>query len=213
MRSGWRITAALGALALLAGCNHKRQNAILPIPAEAPDRPVSQMAELNPPMPSLPAYVPTRTVGLDTTAPAESKTEASETAPHHPRRRAKTSADTPPQQQEAAKPAAPAQAAPESPQTQIASVQPSENSPIGQISTASDDANTADRQTLTEQVNGTESALNGIHRSFSSDEQKTVALIRTFITRARQALKTDDLDGARNYSTKAKILLQELTKQ
>lgn len=66
---------------------------------------------------------------------------------------------------------------------------------------------------MTNELNAIENALNGIHRSLNSEEQKTVALARTFIVKGRQALKTDDLDGAKNYTTKAKLLLQELTKE
>jgi hypothetical protein len=197
-------------LALPAGCNRKRENANPPLTALAPSQPVSQMAEMNPPMPPLPPYEQTQPIGLDTTIPPAPKSTASDTATHHVRRRPKTTPENG-QQQEPAKSTPSAQPAADN--SQIASVQPSENSPIGQISTASPDENTADRQTLSEQINGTEATLNSIHRSLSSDEQKTVALIRTFISRARQALKTEDLDGARNYSTKAKLLLQELTKQ
>jgi hypothetical protein len=85
-------------------------------------------------------------------------------------------------------------------------------SPIGQLSTANDNANTADRRNLSDQIDATENGLNAIKRSFTPDEQKTVALIRTYITRARDALKADDLDGSRTLSTKARQLLEELTK-
>jgi ribosomal protein S20 len=36
--------------------------------------------------------------------------------------------------------------------------------------------------------------------------------IRTFLTKAKQALSQDDLDGAQTLATKAKVLLDELTK-
>jgi hypothetical protein len=84
---------------------------------------------------------------------------------------------------------------------------------IGQLSTANDNSNTADRHGISTQIDSTENGLNAIKRSLSSDEQKTAALIRTYITRARDALKADDLDGAHNLSLKAQQLLQELTKQ
>ena len=54
--------------------------------------------------------------------------------------------------------------------------------------------------------------MNAIKRPLNGDEQKTVTLIRTYITRARDALKVDDVDGANNLSTKAQQLLQELMK-
>jgi hypothetical protein len=63
------------------------------------------------------------------------------------------------------------------------------------------------------QIDGTETGLNAIKRPLSTDEQKTATLIRTYITRARDALNADDLDGANTLSTKAHQLLLELTKQ
>jgi hypothetical protein len=83
---------------------------------------------------------------------------------------------------------------------------------LGQLSTDNANSNTADRHAIAAQIDSDESALNGIKRPLSSDEQKTAALIRTHITRARDALKVDDLDGAKTLSTKAHQLLEELTK-
>jgi tRNA C32,U32 (ribose-2'-O)-methylase TrmJ len=85
-------------------------------------------------------------------------------------------------------------------------------SPIGQLSTANDNSNTADRRAISDLIDSTESGLNAIKRPLSSDEQKTATLIRTYITRARDALKADDLDGARTLANKAHQLLGELTK-
>jgi hypothetical protein len=158
-------------------------------------------------MPTLPPYVNDRPVMLDTSAPPEPAPTVAETHPKRPRRHPRTSETA---QQETPKPAA--QPATPAATEEAANTQPPESSPIGQLSTAGGDSNTADRQQLLEQINGLENTLNGIHRSLDSEEQKTAALTRTFIARARDALKTDDLDGARGYYTKAKILLQELTK-
>ena len=64
-----------------------------------------------------------------------------------------------------------------------------------------------------ETITNTENGLNGIKRALSSQEQETVSQIRTFLQKARQALSNDDLDGAKTLATKAKVLLDELTKQ
>jgi hypothetical protein len=208
MRSGWRI-AALGLLpAILAGCNRGQPNATPPAAALAPSLPPWQMAQLIPPMPPLPPYVNDRPIMLDTSVPPEPAPTVAEAPPKRPRHHTKTSETAQPETPKpATQPVAPSET------EEAANSQPSESSPIGQLSTPSGDTNTGDRQTLQDQINAMENSLNGIvHRSLSSDEQKTVALIRTFITRARDALKTDDLDGAKNYYTKAHILLQELAK-
>ena len=209
MRSGWKIAAIGLLLAGLAGCNRKPQNAALPPQAQAPSRPPAEMAALLPLMPPLPPRSESKPVMLNTATPPETANDNAAAPPRHSRRRSKSAQDT--TQPETAKNAPSVPAPPGS--TEIASGSPSESSPIGQLSTANNDANAADRQTLTDQINGTENSLNGIHRSLTSDEQKTAMLIRTFIAKARQALKVDDLDGARNYCTKAKILLKELIPQ
>lgn len=209
MRSGWKTALPAMLLALTAGCNywppHKKQ-VVVPAAATAPSKPPAQMAELIPPMPDLPPMTGERQVRLDASIPPPAPQPAPEEHPKHVRRRARSVAPEPAQDTAKSTP-------PPTPNPDVASSgQPSEMSPIGQISPATNNANTADRQVLTDQINATEKSLNELHRTLSSEEHKTADLIRTYIAKARQALKTDDLDGARNYSTKAKLLLDELTK-
>jgi hypothetical protein len=192
----------------LAGCNRKQQHAAPPPQAQAPSVPPSEMARQEPAMPPLPPPSQQQPVMLNTATPPASS-GGTVTHPKHSRHHAKTP-ETETAEQEPAKPSATTDNS--QPNTEVASGQPPGSSPIGELSTANNDANTADRQALANEITGTENTLNGIHRSLSSDEQKTAALIRTFIGKARAALKIDDLDGAKNFSTKAKILLQELTK-
>ena len=96
---------------------------------------------------------------------------------------------------------------------QAAAGEPPEMSPIGQLSSTSEHSGVPNRQEILEQItttqNGLERASSG---SLSSDEQLTVTQIRTFLTKAKQALDQDDLDGANTLVTKAKVLLTELTK-
>jgi len=162
-------------------------------------------------VPSAPPPIPAAkmpAVKLDTTTPPETKTETAKSEPqrnnkHHAK--PAVAQETPPEA-----PKAPPQTAP--PRNQIAHAQPPEMSPLGQISTGNENANTADRRGISDQIDATENRLNAIKRSFTADEQKTVTLIRTYITRARDALKVDDLAGSRNMSDKARQLLEELTK-
>jgi hypothetical protein len=215
MRSGCRI-AAVALLALLEGCGRKQNVAPPPQAAQAPSLPPSQMAQLIPAMPPPLPPAATRTLKLDTTVPPETAA----VAPARPKRAVKHHAKPAPQEtaQQDAKPPADAPPAAEPPATppatsDVASAQPSEMSPIGQLSTTNENANTADRSSISDQIEKTEMGLNGIKRSLSADEQKTAAQIRSFITKARDALKADDLDGARTLSTKARLLLDELTKE
>jgi hypothetical protein len=46
----------------------------------------------------------------------------------------------------------------------------------------------------------------------SADEKVTVAQTRTFLSQAQKALDSGDADGAHTLATKARLLLDELTK-
>jgi hypothetical protein len=167
---------------------------------------VALLSAMPPPMPAIRRPL----VKLDTTAPPETKVETASSQPH----RSTKHHNRPTGAQEAADAAKAAQnTTPSTTQnSQAANVQPPEMSPIGQLSTANDNSNTADRRAISDLIDSTESGLNAIKRPLSSDEQKTATLIRTYITRARDALKADDLDGARTLANKAHQLLGELTK-
>lgn len=160
-------------------------------------------------MPDVPTVAYERPIRLDLSVPPEATAPPPETHTRRVRHKPHTTTTEP--TQDVAKAPASTSTAPPNPAV-ASSGQPTDNSPIGQLSPATSNANTADRQALTDQLNATEKSLNELHRSLNDEERKTAELIRTFIGKARQALKTDDLDGARNYSTKAKILLDELVK-
>ncbi len=61
-------------------------------------------------------------------------------------------------------------------------------------------------------IGETEQGLNAIKRALSTEEKVTAAQIRTYLKQAQQALGTGDMDGAHTLATKAKLLLDELTK-
>jgi phage shock protein A len=61
-------------------------------------------------------------------------------------------------------------------------------------------------------INSTEQGLNGIKRSLSTEEKVTAAQSHTYLKQAQQALDNGDTDGAHTLATKAKLLLDELTK-
>jgi len=203
MSSGKLFAALALSLALLTGCGRNASKLVVPPEAEAPQLPPSRMAAALPAVPPAFPGVIRQTVKLDATTPPEEKTEVATEQPHHPPKH-----HARPTPEEAAK-SAPAQTSAESPQ--VAASQPPEMTPLGQLSTPNN-SDAADRHSVSEQIDATENGLNAIKRSLSSEEQKTVVLIRSYIARARDALKADDLDGATNLSSKAAQLLQELTK-
>jgi len=173
---------------------------------EAPSLPPSRMVALLPPVPpAIPVSNP-RAVKLDTTIPPEARTAAAATEPRRPAKHHSRTLEG----QEAGKNGA--GSAPNAQQTAQNAPAPPEMTSIGQLSAANDNSSTEDRHKISTDIDSAESGLNGIKRPLNSDEQKTVALIRSYITRARDALKVDDLDGARTLITKAQQLLGELTK-
>ena len=81
-------------------------------------------------------------------------------------------------------------------------------SAIGQLS--SGDLPDEWRETA-DSITATESGLNNIHDTLSTQERKTAAQIRRYLKQAKQALTSGDVDGAQTLVAKAKVLLKELT--
>jgi outer membrane biosynthesis protein TonB len=85
-------------------------------------------------------------------------------------------------------------------------------SPIGQLTTGDSALGERTKHETADLIGGTQQGLSGIKRSLTTDEQVTASQIRTFLKQAQQALDTGDTDGAHTLATKAKLLLDELTK-
>jgi type IV secretory pathway VirB10-like protein len=206
MSSGRACAAFAVLLALVTGCGPKRPKAVVSPQVEVPQLPPEQMAAALPLVPPAFPSIKGPSIKLDTPAPPPVKPEVATTQPHRaPRRRA-----TRPATDEAKSTAAPSQTQGQT--AQASPAQPAEQTPIGQLSTANDTVNTAGRSAISSSIDETENGLNSIKRSLNSDEQKTATLIRNYISRARDALKVDDLDGASTLSAKAHQLLTELIK-
>ena len=183
MRSGKSIAALAVLLALLTGCGPKEPVTTVSPAAQAPPLPPERMVALLSPMPPPLPAVTRPLIKLDTNAPAETKIETASSEPHRSTKHHNRPAGTP----ETADVPKTAQGAtpPTTQNSQAANVQPPEMSPIGQLSTANDNSNTADRRTISDLIDSTENGLNAIKRPLNADEQKTATLIRTYITRAR----------------------------
>ena len=69
-------------------------------------------------------------------------------------------------------------------------------------------------QATTEQLlQNTETAINGIKRQLTQNEQTMLAQIRDFISQSRDAIKKNDLVSARKLAVKAHLFSDELLKQ
>lgn len=91
---------------------------------------------------------------------------------------------------------------------------PANTSAIGLLSTGDVTAGAQTRRSTIDLISNTESALKNLKRTLdSATDKQTADQIRTFLQKAKAALDLDDLDGAHTLATKAKVLLEELTKQ
>jgi len=194
MNSASKI-AVVVLLCLIAGCKHKTQAAPPPA-AQAPILPPSTITKDTPP-PQLPPPE-TSKVGLPEVA--------QQPPPPKPRQKTTHHKPKPAEQTQTAKDTSAAA------NTQVASAgQPPEMSPIGQLSATGGGGSLPSHRDIMEQITATENGLNGIKRTLTAEEQVTATQIRTFLSKAKQALDQDDLDGANTLVTKAKVLLAELT--
>jgi hypothetical protein len=85
-------------------------------------------------------------------------------------------------------------------------------SPIGQLTTGDSALGERTKHETSDLIGETQQGLNGIKRSLTTDEKSTAAQIRNYLKQAQQALDNGDTDGAHLLATKAKVLLDELTK-
>lgn len=203
MKTASAAAVLIALLMPLSGCDKKAKTAPAP-QAQAPTLPPSQMVHI----PELPGLPPPqlRDVAVATPPPDNPEPARPRRTNHHKSTAAKqtTPADSTAQSAEKATP-------PQASQTQVATSGTPDASPIGQLSSTGEDSTAPGRDNIERLINNTESGLNGIKRALSKDEQDTTAQIRTFLTKARQSLSENDLDGAQTLATKAKVLLEELT--
>lgn len=231
MKYAGKIVFAALLLALLTGCASKKVKPKPPSTAQAPTTtdqtgamypppfpektvtppppaPEPTQAEVAPPPPPPPQHKPARTKKTSSANKAKSSAAKSAAAAAATAATAATATDG------ASKVAIPgaAPATAPAPAQQAASMEPSGVSPIGQLSSGEGAAGSQKRHETSDLIATTEQRLNGIKRTLSSQEQETAAQIRTYLKQAKQALTVDDLDGASTLATKAKVLLEELTK-
>jgi outer membrane biosynthesis protein TonB len=191
-----RTLAVVMLLCMVAGCKHKSPPPPPPA-AQAPILPPGEMVKDVPP-PVLPAPA-----APNVTEAQNDSTKHEEQKPKKTSRRRTKPAEAPQPTVQSQKEAAPVPSG---------ASEPADSSPIGQLSTAGDVGSLPNRRAILEQITATENGLNGIKRPLSSEEQTTAAQVRTFLTKAKQSLDQNDLDGAHTLVTKAHVLLEELIK-
>ena len=213
MNSAGKVAVLILLTALVAGCTHKAKTTPPPA-AQAPVIPVSTLTKNTPPPQLPPAKLPKiNPPGSDNTASNNPEPKSHKPARHKP----KHPVETTPAETVSAKDQTPtpAQAAPPptTPPQQASTGAATDVSPIGQLSAAGDSNNTPGRQDILVEINSIETGLNSIKRTLTNEEQVTATQIRTFLAKAKDALKQEDLEGAHTLVTKARVLMDELTKE
>ena len=223
MNSARKLAAVVLAAVLLTGCTPKAKT-VPPTQAQAPTAAPSTQGALYPPplttpppetqTPAPPTPAPVAQEQPPPTTPAPAPAKPKKTASHK-----KTSKPAPDKTGDESQPA-PAAAtagapASDQPTQQAATGAPSPaTSPIGQLTTDDPSTSGQTRHEADELINNTENGLNAVlKKSLSQDQQNTAAQIRVFLDKAKQAVSSDDLEGAKTLATKAKVLLEELLKQ
>ena len=192
MKSTGKVVVLFLLSVLVSGCRHRAK---VPVPpaAEAPTVPV-YLSEADMPPPQMPPPE------LPKILPPEAHANAHKAKRHYPIHRRVRHTEVPAEQASAGQNAELA-----------ATSAGSDVTPIGQLTAAGESTNTPRRNQILDEINATQKGLDGLNRPLSKQEQSTANQIRTFLTRARQALNQEDLDGAHILVTKAKVLLAELT--
>ncbi len=218
MNSAGKVAVLILLTALVAGCTHKAKTTPPPA-AQAPTIPVSTLTKNAPPPQLPPAKLPKiNPPGTENTASNNPPPKSHKPNHHnskHPVEATTAEPEATTKDQPTATVPAPAQPPPSttSPPQQASSGAATDVSPIGQLSAAGDSSNTPGRQDVLDEINFTETGLNNIKRTLTKEEQVTATQIRTFLAKAKDALKLEDLDAAHTLVTRARILLDELTKE
>ena len=188
--------------AALVGCRHKVPAPPVPV-ATAPPLPPSSMTQV----PSVPAMPAPKQPQVGPPGPDQAATEPPPQPVHKPRRAKKK----PPE----ASTTASATTAPPVPVATNAQPLPSPApatpaASLGQLSAgASTDSH--EQAVMSEQIRMQETRLSKLKHPLGNENEAIAKQIELFLLKARQAATDNDLDGAQTLTTKAKVLLDELS--
>jgi hypothetical protein len=149
---------------------------------------------------------PPPTVGTSNTPPVKVTQAKPKRAPKKGSGKGPTPVDT--AAAAATPPPAPAPAPP--PVDTAAAATPSA-SPIGELSTG-DDANPQKQQDALDLITSSERRLQELSKTATQQQRTQLRKVSYFLRQARQALGTGDVEGAKTLATKAKVLLDDLSK-
>ncbi len=81
---------------------------------------------------------------------------------------------------------------------------------LGQLSAGSG-ADSRERAAMSEQIHAQEMRLSKLKHPLNDVDEAITKQVAAFLSKAKQAVEENDLDGAQTLTTKAKVLLDELT--
>ena len=96
--------------------------------------------------------------------------------------------------------------------TQVASTEPPvESSAIGAL-TSGGEANSRSQQEAADMIAANEKRLNTLPAQLVEEQKAQISKVKTFQRQAQEALTSGDAEGAKTLATKAKLLLDDLSK-
>ena len=97
--------------------------------------------------------------------------------------------------------------------TQVASAEqpPTEAAAIGAL-TSGGEANSRSQQEAADMIAANEKRLNALPAQIVEDQKAQISKVKTFQRQAQEALTSGDAEGAKTLATKAKLLLDDLSK-
>jgi hypothetical protein len=200
---------------LCAGCSHK--NPATPQQAQAPPLQTGK-GTLEPPKTTQQAEKTDTPLASPLPPPSAQSVPLPPPTPKKVRKPKKPKpADSPPVTAGAPAASPNSQAGAQSATAQVtppAQLQPAaaSNSAIGQLTTGDSASGERTKHETADLIGSTQQGLSSIKRSLSNEEKATAGQIHNYLKQAQQALENGDADGAHLLATKAKVLLDELTK-
>ena len=205
MNSAGKLAVLTCVLAALSGCRHNVVTTPPPVSTAPPAQP-SSITHV-PVLPTVPPPTPRQVgaPGSDAPPPQPAQTAAT----HQKRKTRKTHTATPSATATADAAAPPPAGSAQEPGVSTPGAeQPS--SVLGQLS-AGNGSNAQERAEMSGEIHEQQVRLEKLKRPLSSDQEAVALQVRSFLSKAEQAVTDNDLDGARTLTTKARVLIDELS--
>jgi hypothetical protein len=205
------VGASILLLACLSGCRHKP----LPPPPPAASAPpvTSSTVTVITPLPSLPLGKAPDVKPAPAPTPAPPPVQE---PVHRFKRKSRKATTVKPETQMAesqtAQAPAPAPAPGATGTPEQPAMAPGVSQSIGQLS-AGTAISSRDRARMLAEIGAQEARLSKLRAAANADLAATQQSIKTFLSKARQAVAQNDLDGAETLNTKARVLLNELQEE